>query len=136
MTQNSQFFLNSFSLEYNGLIRNKKGSDFLFSTPKNNELSFNSELFDRELNSILSKASALYEKHLRTHSFRATFITDLLESVQIEDVKEIIGHRNIATTLEYKRSRLSDSETKQLLKGRDEFLKKNENPRKKEEEGD
>ena len=134
LTVKGRHFLKDFLSDYEILTATKKGSHFLFSTPKNNELSFNPELFDRELNSILSKASALYEKHLRTHSFRATFITDLLESVQIEDVKEIIGHRNIATTLEYKRSRLSDSETKQLLKGRDEFLKKNENPRKKEEE--
>ncbi len=66
---------------------------------------FNSELFDRELNAILSKASTLYETHLRTHSFRAMFITDLLESDPIEDVKEVVDHKHISTTLENKSSR-------------------------------
>jgi site-specific recombinase XerD len=125
LTSKGRTFLKGFFLDYETLSVNKKGSDFLFSAPKNNEIPFNMELFDRELNSILAKASTLYEKHLRTHSFRATFITDLLESVPIDDVKEIIGHRSIATTLEYKRSRLTDLEKTSILKTRDSSLKKN-----------
>jgi hypothetical protein len=38
-----------------------------------------------------------------------------------------VGHKSIATTLEYKRSRLSTTQRKDLLKTRDSFL----NPKKK-----
>ena len=128
LTSEGLSFLKSFRSDYLRLSTSSKlGSDFLFSSPEDASLPFNRELFDRELNKILAKASVLYEKHLRTHSFRATFITDLLESVQIDEVKELVGHKNIGTTLEYKRSRLTTTQRKDLLKTRDSFL----NPKKK-----
>jgi integrase len=96
----------------------------LFNALKDAESTFNSEIFDRELNHILVKASTLFEKHLRTHSFRATLITDLLESVSIDNLKELISHRSTSLTLEYRRSRLSFSERKEILKTRDTFLDK------------
>ena len=37
---------------------------------------------------------------IRTHSFRATIITDLLESTPIDEVKALMGHKNISTTLD------------------------------------
>ena len=127
LTSEGRSFLKSFRSDFNRLYYTKIGSDLLFSSPEDSTLPFNHELFDRELNKILSKASVIYGKHLRTHSFRATFITDLLESVQIDEVKELVGHKSIATTLEYKRSRLSTTQRKDLLKTRDSFL----NPKKK-----
>jgi len=132
LTKEGRSFLKPFRSDLINLSHEKRGSALLFSAPSTDELPFNAELFDRELNKILSKASVLYEKHLRTHSFRATFITDLLESVQIDDVKELVGHKSIATTLEYKRSRLTSSQTKDLLKTRDSFLRKSKNPKESE----
>lgn len=97
----------------------KAGSSFFFSAPKDETIPFDRSLFDRELNKVLQKASVLFEKHLRTHSFRASVITDLLVNcVPIDEVKELIGHRSIATTLEYKRSRLSDSQILEILSQR------------------
>ena len=126
LTAEGLSFLKAFRSDYFRLSTSSKlGSDLLFSSGEDASLPFNRELFDRELNKILSKASVIYGKHLRTHSFRATFITDLLESVQIDDVKEIVGHKSIATTLEYKRSRLTTTQRKDLLKTRDSFLKRN-----------
>jgi site-specific recombinase XerD len=102
------------------LTANKEVSSYLFSSPGSANVPLDRSLFDRELNKILERASVLFQKHVRTHSFRATVITDLLEnSVPIDQVKELIGHRSIATTLEYKRSRLSDSQIKSLLSQRE-----------------
>lgn len=123
LTNQGRALLKNFNRDYEKLVGSeKKGSDYIFSSPKNNEKHLDSDNFDRELNYILTKASTIFEKHLRTHSFRATFITDLLKSVEIDEVKEIVGHRSIATTLEYKRSRLSISETKELLEQRDPLI--------------
>ena len=67
-----------------------------------------SDNFEKELNKILEKASIILKKNIRTHSFRATVITELLaNNIAIDDVKEIIGHKSIESTLNYKRLRLS-----------------------------
>lgn len=74
------------------------------------------ELLDRELNAILKEASQTFGKHIRTHSFRATFITDLLESgVSIEKVKDIIGHTSIRSTAYYRRSFVSKKELANII---------------------
>jgi site-specific recombinase XerD len=74
------------------------------------------ELLDRELNFVLKEASLRLGKHIRTHSFRATFITDLLESgVSIEKVKDIIGHTSIRSTSHYRRSFLSKKELANIM---------------------
>ncbi len=65
------------------------------------------------------------EKHIRTHSFRATLITELLKSTPIDEVKEVIGHKDISSTLEYKRSRLSQKQTKKIVSQRNIKIKKN-----------
>lgn len=60
--------------------------------------------FDLQINRILKSASHLFAKHIRSHSFRATFITGLLErQIPIEKVQHIIGHVDIGTTDAYRR---------------------------------
>ena len=56
--------------------------------------------FEKELNYVLKKASLKLHKFLRTHSFRAPIITEVLESMPIQDVAEYMGHRSISRTLE------------------------------------
>lgn len=121
LTKKGRQFLKNFYADYHILSVKKKGSDLIFSSPKDNDVPFNHELFERELNKILSKASYIYEKHIRTHSFRATFITELLTSVPIDDVKELVGHKSIATTLEYKRSRHTHEQKLLFLKTLDDL---------------
>ena len=101
--------------DFKTLCKDKKLTNYVFTTEFNINKAISRESFDRELNSILKKASLDFGKHLRTHSFRATFITDLLKSTPIDDVKEFIGHRDIETTLTYKRSRLSEEKIKEVL---------------------
>lgn len=99
------------------LCENKTVNDPLFSSKKNPAKVIARETFDDYLNKVLMKASSLFGKHLRTHSFTATFITDLLVSdVPIDKVKEFIGHNDIKSTLTYKRSRLDACSIKKILK--------------------
>ena len=101
----------------------KRSNDSLFFVSKD-FTPISREFFDRELNNILTKASVILEKHLRTHSFRATMIPELLKSTPIDEVKEVMGHKSIATTLEYKRGRLSSNAIKKILNTREFSLRK------------
>ena len=108
-------FLLRFREDFMKLAHNKKDDAHLFTAAQDLTKPIARENFDKELNKILAKASAQLEKHLRTHSFRATIITELLKREPIEDVKEIIGHRSISSTLEYKRSRLQPRQMDKML---------------------
>lgn len=104
------------------LIRDKPDNAPLFTAAHDFTKHISTDTFERELNTILAKASSQLEKHLRTHSFRATIITELLVSTPIEDVKEVIGHKSISSTLEYKRSRLLPRQVDKILASRDILL--------------
>ena len=82
------------------------------------------EYLDKELNKILQKASILLHKHLRTHSFRASYVTDFLEVHDLHEVQELVGHKSITSTLEYRRSRLSIKDRSRMLKERPNRLKR------------
>ncbi len=97
------------------LIKGKSLQDPFFSSALKLDVAIARETFDRELNNILKSASARLGKHLRTHSFRATLITDLLENTPIDVVKDFIGHQDIKSTLTYKRSRLSVEDHAKVL---------------------
>jgi site-specific recombinase XerD len=101
------------------LSKEKREDQPVFSPLNNPNKSLPRVNFDKELNSILAKASEKLEKHIRTHSFRATIITDLLKSTPIDEVKDIIGHKAISSTLEYKRTRLQPSQVIKILKRRE-----------------
>lgn len=88
------------------------------------------ETFDKELNLILTQASIKLEKHLRTHSFRATIITELLRYNPIDEVKEVMGHKSISSTLEYKRGRLNTRQIDKMLSTLD-YQSFKANPKKK-----
>jgi integrase len=105
------------------LNRGKSPNDYFFTavpTKRKAGSSITRELFNREINSILIQASERLGKFLRSHSFRATFITDLLESgASIYQVKDIVGHSSIASTSVYQRSFLSQKELKKILSSYD-----------------
>ena len=108
-------FLLRFKDDFIKLSRNKKSDAPLFTAANDLTKVIAREIFDKELNQILAIASAQLEKHLRTHSFRATIITELLKTTPIDDVKEIIGHKSISSTIEYKRSRLQPRQMDKML---------------------
>ena len=104
------------------LLKQEKGTDDLFFTANPSVLkerplkALDRSNFDKDLNSVLKRASALLGKYLRTHSFRATFVTDLLNvETPIHKVKEIIGHSDIKSTSTYQRSTITQKETRSII---------------------
>ena len=67
---------------------------------------------DKEVNNILVNPSERLEKNIRTHSFRASIISDFFKTAPVDIVKEVIGHKDIKTTLLYKKRKNS----RELLK--------------------
>lgn len=57
----------------------------------------------KQLNKILIAASEKLGKYIRTHSFRVTRISDMLEVTNIEVVAKIIGHNSVNSTQAYDR---------------------------------
>lgn len=104
----------NFKEEYLAICKEKQDNDPVFTTKEKPKEAIRRDNFDKELNLVLKQASTELKKNIRTHSFRATVITELLKETSIDEVKEVIGHRSIVTTLEYKRSRLSPQEIKKI----------------------
>lgn len=72
--------------------------------------------FNKQCNKVCVIASKKLEKHIRTHSFRATIITDLLnQEVPIEKAKDLIGHADIGTMAEYRRTKIGIKETRRIM---------------------
>lgn len=109
--------LNTLNQECAQLITNQPDSNApIFVTELEKQHPISKRNFNDQINRVLVKASAIFNKHLRSHSFRATLVTDLLENnVPIEKVREIMGHRSIGTTATYKRSRLKTPEYKAVI---------------------
>lgn len=102
------------------LFKNKTREDFIFTaSPErriSKSISLRRESFDRDLNKVLIQASTLLGKNFRTHSFRASFITDLLSTgVAIHNVKYLIGHRDIKSTYSYNRSSVTQQEARAIM---------------------
>lgn len=60
----------------------------------------------KSINKVLIQASHKLGKYIRSHSFRVTRISDMLEITNIEVVAKIIGHNSINSTKAYDRVRV------------------------------
>lgn len=131
-----QFINHHYKLFYTLMI-NKQDDMPFFTT----QVCFNKPIdrtsFEKKLNNVLTKASEIFRKHIRTHSFRATLITNYLERTPIDVVKDVIGHRDIKTPFLYKKSKLDKSQFQRVLKELDKTLfKHGEKDEDKEQEND
>lgn len=88
------------------LTHNKSQADFLFCNKKGSLIS--RQRFTEQLNDTLKLFTTQTGKELKTHSFRITLITELLQTFPIQEVQKIIGHRDIKTTEVYNRNFLSE----------------------------
>lgn len=87
-----------------------------FFSPLDPSKPINKFNFDKQINKVLKNYSARTQKYIRTHSFRATFINDLLnQDHPIEKVKDVIGHKNITTTEIYRRSNVPQKELRKII---------------------
>lgn len=116
LSEKSRQWLKQHSTNFTLLMFDKERDSFFFTTQNRSDKPINRSSFDHELNQILAKASDIFSKHLRTHSFRASIITDFLKSTPIDVVKEIVGHKDIGTTLQYKRGNIEKIQMKSVLK--------------------
>ena len=96
-------FLRAHSAHFIKLMVDKSELDPFFTTQSCLTPCIDRTSFDKELNQVLTKASLEFGKHIRTHSFRALLITNYLDSTPIEQVQDLVGHRDIKTTAIYKR---------------------------------
>nr|YP_009258528.1 putative phage integrase [Netrium digitus]ANI25550.1 putative phage integrase [Netrium digitus] len=93
-------------------VANKDQAGSSFNSRKHLERAY----FDKQLNKVLIKASQKLGKNIRTHSFRTSFITDLLNSgVELSKIKDIIGHKDIKTTNKYIRCDLREDDLMKIL---------------------
>lgn len=120
----SSQFLQKFNKDIKIICENKKSQDPLFTNAVDLHHPISRVTFDNELNKILIKASDTLGKHLRTHSFRATLITDLLVETPIDKVRDLIGHKDIKSTLLYKRSKLNTQDLNIIQQNLDETRNK------------
>ena len=109
-------YLKEFQSNFYSLMLNKNENEPFFTTQNKLHCPIHRVSFDSEINNVLIRASEKFQKHLRTHSFRASIITDYLKSTPIDVVKEVIGHKDIKTTLQYKRGQVSQHELKLIQK--------------------
>lgn len=97
----------------------KSYADPAFTSKENPTKVINDDNHEQELNEILVRASDLLKKHLRTHSFRASIVTQLLkQGVPIQDVKDVIGHTRLESTLKYYRSSLHAKDIDKIISKR------------------
>lgn len=97
------------------ILKRKNNNEYFFSTIDRGDTPLDRCVFNRELNAILKKASMEFDKNFKTHSFRATFITDLLKEVPIHIAKDIVGHEVVSSTEIYYRSSLTKKDSLKIL---------------------
>lgn len=103
LSQKSCELVRQYTQNFSQLMFDKKDDSFLFTTQTRFDKPINRSSFDTEINNILIKGGEKFNKHIRTHSFRASIIKHYLKDTAIDVVKDIIGHKDINATLQYKK---------------------------------
>lgn len=70
----------------------------------------NGDKFTKLINKYLTPFSKEKNLILTSHSFRINFITSILKKNKIQDAQQIVGHRDIRSTVAYNRYKLSSAE--------------------------
>jgi len=94
-SQRGKQIIEKYHASFLSLMADKNRDGFLFTLKVNLEKAIDRTSFDHEINNILIKASQVFHNHIRTHSFRASIITDFLKSTPIDVVKQVMGHKDI-----------------------------------------
>ncbi|HEX8278146.1 MAG TPA: site-specific integrase [Segetibacter sp.] len=112
--------VNNSLTDFTSLMQNKAANQPLFTTQNQSNKPISRSSFNNELNLVLKKASLALDKNIRTHSFRATIITELLETTPIHVVKDFMGHRDIKTTVQYNRNSITQKQFNDILNSLEE----------------
>jgi site-specific recombinase XerD len=118
ISESHHAFLLKYESEINILIKNKTYDALVFSSLKNPNKSYQRAEFTRVLNKVLKKSSMRLMKNLKTHSFRTTFITQLLVNNPVDKICRVVGHKSILSTLRYDRNVLKRKEQRSVIESR------------------
>jgi len=121
LSNESKKILNNHYNCFHKLYKYKVDEDFFFTSVYDTKKPIHRSNFNKELNDILKIASKELNKNIKTHSFRTTYITDLLEIAPLHVVKDIIGHKVVASTEIYYRSSLTHKKSLDILNKADHY---------------
>lgn len=109
--------------DFLSLMEGKDLNDFVFTAYSKKERIIKKERalsrvkLNIDVNSVLKEASVIFNKKIRSHNLRVSYITDMFANrVPIEKVRAMIGHKDIKTTSHYYKSRMNGGEAKQIIK--------------------
>lgn len=107
------------------LVFNQQGYKFLGESFKRRGQAMHEKAWLTFLNKDLKRIRKTLHltDPLTTHSFRVGFISRLLKHAKVHVAAQVIGHKNVATTLKYNRYVIDKEETQMLLdKGYEDLL--------------
>lgn len=109
--------------DFLSLMEGKDLNDFVFTAYSKKERIIKKERalsrvkLNIDVNSVLKEASVIFNKKIRSHNLRVSYITDMFANrVPIEKVRAMIGHKDIKTTSHYYKSRMNGGEAKEIIK--------------------
>ena len=106
LSKKSNPLVKTFTDSFLQIMRFKDQEQYLFTTQSNIDKPINRTSFNSKVNKVLIKAVQPFHHHIRLDTFRTSRITNSFTSIDV--VKEIRGHKDIRTTLQYKRRSVSE----------------------------
>ena len=95
------------------VIFRKNKFNYLFGKEKPLDNKYFIKMINKDLKNTCQINEIPY--NIKSHSFRINMITNLLKNTSVQDAAEIIGHKDIKSTLAYKRYALNKKEIQSLL---------------------
>lgn len=94
--------------------------EFVFKTddqlfPKPFSGGYNGNKFINLINDYLAPFSKKHNLVLKSHSFRVNFVTSLLKNTAVQHAQQIIGHKDIRSTIAYNRYKLTPKKQDDIL---------------------
>lgn len=106
----------------------KKDTHVLGSSCQYHAKVFTTRNWARALNSFIQPAAHNFNEVLCSHSFRKHYITQLLRKLPIQVVKNVVGHKSIATTQIYDRYIVDIDQMAKVIDQAIYSTEQNENP--------
>ena len=120
ISKKSQQLLEQHATSFYQITATKRDTDLVFTSFNGSNKSIHRSNFTKELNLLLKPFNQKFNMNFKTHSFRITFITNLINVASLHVAKDIVGHKVVASTEIYYRSSLTVEESKKILNKADE----------------
>lgn len=117
ISENGVSQLKNLNLEYE-IIFNKYQSKYLFGKRKPMHKKSLIRIINEDL-AVTCHINAI-PYNIKSHSFRINVVSNLLRQTSVQNAAQIVGHKDIKSTMSYQRYSLSKQEIQKLLKGMDE----------------